>query len=245
MRFADFERRARQLWERIPAAYKAGVDGLVVTRDGLPHPTLPDIYTLGECVTEAYPSDFAGPETVRSVLMLYHGSFRRLSRLDPEFDWEAELWETITHELRHHLEGLADEAALEALDYAVDENFKRLEGESFDPFFYRSGERVAPGIYRVEHDFFLEQSYPAAEPPPARLNFSWHGVPYQASAPDWLGDVCFLLIAEGVDVGPGELSLVLVRRPRLRGALRALLRREALEVVEAEAAAEPVSARPP
>jgi hypothetical protein len=112
VQFDEFEQRARDEWERIPAEYRQGVDGLVVERRAQPHPSLPDVYTLGECVTESYPSDFGGPDTIRSAVVLYYGSFFRLARLDEEFDWEHELWETLTHELQHHLESLASEDAL-------------------------------------------------------------------------------------------------------------------------------------
>ncbi|MGH7505187.1 MAG: metallopeptidase family protein [Longimicrobiales bacterium] len=108
MTFDVFERHARSEWDRIPDRYREGIDGLVVERDAKPHPDAPDVYTLGECVTEAYPSDFGGPDTIRSAVVLYYGSFLRLSRLDETFDWEEEVWETLTHELQHHLESLAD-----------------------------------------------------------------------------------------------------------------------------------------
>ena len=88
-------------------------------------PSLPDVYTLGECVTESYPSDFGGPETTRSVVVLYYGSFFRVSRQDDAFDWEVELWETLTHELQHHLESLAADDSLIDMDYAADENYRR------------------------------------------------------------------------------------------------------------------------
>lgn len=140
MRFDEFEARAFDDWERIPDTYKHGIDGLRVEKRALPHPGHEDIYTLGECATEVYPSDFGGPDTIRSAVVLYHGSFRKLADLDPDFDWEHEIWETLTHELRHHLESLAAEDALEDVDYAADENFKRLNGEPFDPFFYQRGE---------------------------------------------------------------------------------------------------------
>ena len=60
---------------------------------------------------------------------LYYGSFRELARLDEDFDWEAELWETLTHEVRHHRESTAGEDALEDLDWAEDENFRRRAGK--------------------------------------------------------------------------------------------------------------------
>ncbi len=212
MTFEEFERRAEELWQRIPPEYKQGVDGLVVERETLPHPTTPDVYTLGECATEAYPSDFEGPETTRSMVILYHGSFQRLSELDPAFDWEEELWETLTHELRHHLEWLAMEDALEGVDYAADQNFQRLRDEPFDPWFYRSGEEVAPGVFKVERDFFLELEYDDASRRDPGFDFPWRGETFHVRRPSPIGDICFLWIEEGLDTGAGELTLVLVRR---------------------------------
>ena len=197
MKFSEFEELAWRYWDEIPETYKEGVDGLVIERDALPHPTLPEIYTLGECVTEAYPSGFGGPDTIRSYVLLYYGSFWRLSRQSPDFDWEDELWETLTHELQHHLESLAEEDALIAMDYANDENFKRLDGEPFDPFFYRSGEEVAEGVWRVERDVFFEQRYPASREPGAEVEIVWHGEPYRLVRPAELGDICFITSRRG------------------------------------------------
>src|SRR6185503_17543874 len=127
-----------------------------VERDARVQADRPDVYTMGECVTEEFPSTYGGPETTRSAVVLYYGSFLRLARLEEGFDWEHEVWETITHELKHHLETMASEDALEDFDYAVDENYKRLDGESFDPLFFRAGEAVGDGAYRVEADVFIE-----------------------------------------------------------------------------------------
>ena len=144
MRFREFERAARRAFGEIPEEYTSGLDGLSVRQEALPHPVFPDIYTLGMCSTESYPSDWQGPETTRSVVALYYGSFRELSRLDPGFDWEGELWETLTHEVRHHLESLADQDELGGVDYAMEESFKRSEGLDFDPCYYQSGDEIAP-----------------------------------------------------------------------------------------------------
>jgi predicted Zn-dependent protease with MMP-like domain len=239
--YRRFEEIAWQYWDEIPEQYKDGVDGMVVSRDALPHPTLADIYTLGECLTESYPSDFGGPDTIRSILTLYHGSFDRLAELDPEFDWEDELWETLTHELQHHLESLASEDALVDMDYAVDENFKRMNAEPFDPFFYRSGERLADRVYRVERDVFLEQPYATGADFGDWIPFDWHGARYRVRRPAELGDVLFLLITGGVETGPGELELVLVRRPGFLASMTGLLRRQRLEVQHGEGRAEPGS----
>lgn len=238
MTLREFERVARRMWEEIPGEYKQGVDGVVVERRALPHPTLSEIYTLGECLTEAYPSDYGGPETIRSVVVLYWGSFRKLSRLDGEFDWDDELWETLTHELRHHLESLADEAALEDVDYAADQNFRRVRGEAFDPFFYRAGEEVAGGVWHIERDFFIEITYRSDDEPGPEIRFDWHGASHRVPRPDRLGDVCFIEIEAGVDTGPAGLVLVLARRRGLGASLKSLFGRSRPDVEQWAAAAE-------
>ena len=239
MRFAAFQRQAAGVWEEIPDEYRSGVDGLVVERKAQPHPTLPDIYTLGECLTESYPSDWGGPDTTRSVLVLYFGSFRRLSELDPEFDWEYEIWETVTHELRHHLESLAAEGALEDLDYAMDENFKRLEGDPFDPEFYRYGERVAPGVFEAERDVFVEIEYEAGNPPGPRVAFDWGGGRASVERPEEIGDVAFLQVIDGLDLGEHALCVVLVRRRGWMEKLRSVLRSAEPRIVDVEVVARP------
>jgi hypothetical protein len=244
MTFEEFEREATAVWEEIPDTYRSGVDGLVLERKHQAHPTIEDIYTLGECLTESYPSGWEGPETTRSVLVLYYGSFRRLSAMDPEFDWRYEIWETITHELRHHLESLAAEDALEDVDFAMDENFKRLRGEPFDPFFFRAGEPVGPGMYQAERDFFIELEY--AGEPGAAVEFDWQGRPAVAPVPEELGDVTFLQVVsllEGEEetLDPDlELCLVLVRRQGLLRGMSRWLRREPVDVVQVEVTAERV-----
>ncbi|HKJ91872.1 MAG TPA: metallopeptidase family protein [Longimicrobiales bacterium] len=234
MDISAFERRARAVWEEVPPEYREGVDGLVVARDACPHPALPDTYTLGECVTETYPSEYDGPDNVRSVVVLYYGSFRHVAADDPDFDWEYEIWETITHEIRHHLESLADEDDLEEVDYAADENFKRLAGEPFDPEFYRFGEEAAPGVFVIEQDVFLEVPYASAAEPRPWIEFEWRGRPRRVATPEALGDVCFLQIVDGLDAGSSGLCLVLVRRRGTLALLRDWLRRRRPTVTEAE-----------
>lgn len=240
MKLAEFEEKAAGVWGEIPEAYRSGVDALVIRREPHAHPTLPDIYTLGECLTESYPSDWGGPDTTRSVLVLYYGSFRALSRLDDAFDWDYEIWETITHELRHHLESLAAEDALEDVDYAMDENFKRFQGEPFDPFFFRSGERVAPGVYQAEEDVFIEIEYDAGDPPRGGVEFRWRGQRYAVAPPDELGDVTFLQVTEGLDPGDGgpSLCVVLTARRGFLASLKRWLRPVETTVMDVDVAAE-------
>lgn len=235
MGFEEFEQRSAELWRQIPPEYRSGVDGVRVERAARAHPTLPDVYTLGECLTESYPSDFGGPDTTRSLVVLYYGSFWRLSRLDAEFDWEDELWETLTHELQHHLESLASDDALEDADYAADENYKRLEGESFDPFFFRVGEALGGGWYRVEHDHFLEREVRGGE-----LEFQWDGTQYRVAVPESQAAVLYLEVEPG-DGLPEGLVLVVTRPSGMLGLVRSLFSRERPSVVEYTVTAELVS----
>lgn len=244
VKLREFERRAHRVFQRIPEEYREGVDGLTVSPEALPHPTLPDIYTLGMCITEPYPSDWVGPETMRSIVVLYHGSFRELARLDPDFDWEEQIWETLTHELRHHLEYLAGEWGLEGVDYALDETFKRERGVAFDPWYYQRGDEVADGVYRVEQDVYVEQLRPpAADDRAEAIRFQWHGDDFVVPAPEELGDVHFVQI-RGVDTGPGILELVLVRRKSWWERVKDLLAGRSLRVRESEAWARPLREAP-
>jgi predicted Zn-dependent protease with MMP-like domain len=230
-----FTRRAHEAFESIPEEFREGVDGLTILSETLPHPSFADVYTLGQCLTEAYPSDWTGPETLRSVLALYHGSFQALAASDQEFDWEGELWETLTHELRHHLESLANEDALEGVDYAMEEAFKREEGEEFDPQYYRAGAKVAEGLFQVEYDYFLEQLWDPVDFLAAEVvEFPWHGAQRRIPRPEVLGDIHFVWI-HGLEVGPGSLQLVLLRKRGWTERMKALGAKEGLEMWESEA----------
>lgn len=232
MTFDEFERRAWLEWERIPVEFRRGIDGLTIERRALPHESLPDVFTLGECVTESYPSDFGGPDTTRSVVVLYYGSFFRLSRQDHEFDWEVELWETLTHELQHHLESLADDDSLVDMDYAADENYKRHRGQPYDPFFFRLGV-PADGWRRVEDEFFLELDRPDT----SQATFTWHDRSYCVDVPADVADLLLLTITDGVPDAPGALHLALVPPRRWRLRLRRMLQPQSSTVVEREVSA--------
>ena len=239
MKYAAFEAAASRVYAEIPESYKVGIDGLVVSREAVPHPELPDIYTLGECLTENWPSEFHGPETTRSSVVLYWGSFKSLAQQDEEFDWEGEIWETLTHELRHHMESLAGEDQLEDVDYAVDEDFKRLEGEDFDPWYYQRGDPEGGGAFRIERHVFLEQEWTDARFDAAdAVRFEWGQGRWRIPRPERLGDVHFVLV-DGATEPPETLELVLVRRRSWWDNVRSALGTSRPEVVESEAVAEP------
>ena len=236
MRYESFQLAVARLWREIPDEYKEGIEGVEVDRRAERHPQLEDIYTMGECLTESWPSGYESPETLRSRVVLYYGSFVRLARLDPDFDWEGEIWETLTHELRHHLESLASEDALEDADYAADENFKREQGESFDPYFFRAGEVVEPGVYLVGDDVFIEVEQGGGELP-EWLEFGLGRVRYRARAPRGTADVWLIRLTSGVSTR-GDAYLAVTRRPRLSESVRSLFARRPARLRQAEAAAE-------
>jgi hypothetical protein len=229
MTFAEFQARAAAVYEEVPDPYKEGVEGLEVLRKAVPHPTLPEVFTLGECLSEFYPSDFGGPGEVRSRVVLYYGSFLELSRTSDDWDWDEEIWETITHEIRHHLEHLASDDALEEMDYAEDQNFARREGEPFDPFFFRSGRAVEAGTWEVDGDVFVEREIPRRAGREHLVEVEWGGRTFRTTV-DPAADVQFARLGSATD--RGDLFAVLVRRSGPLSALRMMLTRSPVSIIE-------------
>ena len=140
-----------------------------------------------------------------------------VARFAPEFEWRHETWETLSHELRHHLEWRANVEALEAYDWAAEQNFARQEGEAFDPTFYRSGEALAPGVYKVDDDVFVEGE--AGNPkglPDGRgewATFIWHGTSYRVALPRNVQRPVFVSVDGLAEPPPGEVVVVVARKP--------------------------------
>src|SRR5947199_1102693 len=207
MRLDDFRSMVARLALQVPSELRHGVVAIDVSPKALPHPVRGDVYTLGECI----PLEWSGTGAdLQSRIVLYHGSFASLARLG-EFDWRGEAWETLTHELRHHLEWRANAAALEAYDWAAEENFKRHEGAPFDPAFYRSGERMDARIWKVDDDMFIETDRGVRRA--AGDDVVWHGTRYRIPVPVADPRAAMFLTLEGLaEPPPGEAVLVLPRR---------------------------------
>lgn len=215
MRFDDFEQLILRLTTEVPPEFLDGVVGVEASRHTLPHPTWAGIFTLGECIP--VPSAGEGVEGVRSRLVLYHGSFSALAQQDDSFSWRDEAWETLTHELRHHLEWRARVPDLEAFDDAAEANFARHEGEPFDPLFFLDGEAVVPGVFRLDDDYFLDQPVDA---PRSVVTLDWHGVRYEVTLSSEVTLPAVLTVAGVSDPPPGDLVVVLHRPVRLRDLFR-------------------------
>lgn len=216
MRLADFALMIRRMGDEVPAEFMAGVAEIVASPRTVPHPTRPETFTLGECIPLPAAEGTAS-QGVQSRIVLYHGSFAALARLRPGFDWRGEAWETLSHELRHHLEWRARAPDLEAFDVAVEHNFARQDGEAFDPAFYLDGEPIAEGVYRVDDDVFLDR---VTGEPPRDARVRWHDRVYRVPIPPDATLPAFLVLDGVADGPPGELVLVLRRKPGVMDLLR-------------------------
>ncbi len=230
MRLDDFERLVQRLLAEVPPEFLTGVAGVSVSPRTLPHPERAEIYTLGECIP--VPAEQQGEGEIQSRVVLYHGSFRALAAQREDFHWREEAWETLTHELRHHLEWRARVPDLEAFDWAAEQNFARGDGEAFDPLFHLSAERVGGAAYRLDDDYFLDQVVTSL---PGVARFRWHGRGFRATIPAGATLPAFLTVTGVADPPPGALVLVLRRKARWRD----IFRRVTGPPFGAEIAAEP------
>ena len=212
MRLADFEDMVRRLCDEVPSEFFDGISEVVVSPRVVPHPERSDVFTLGECIP--LPLEVgSGVDGLQSQVVMYHGSFSALAGLEQEMDWRQEAWDTLTHELRHHLEWRAHAPDLEDFDWAVEHNFARHDGESFDPTFYLSGNSEGEDCYSVEDDVFIDR---IVSSPPSSIDFDWQGREYRVALPQGAELPCFLVV-EGVrDPPDGELVVVLRRKPGVR-----------------------------
>jgi len=209
MRLSDFEAMVARMATEVPREFLEGVGQIVVSPQVLPHPERPGIFTLGECIP--LPSaGGSGPEVIQSRIVLYHGSFAALARVTPGFDWREEAFETLTHELRHHLEWRARAPDLEDLDWAVEQNYARQDGEAFDPTFFLAGAPVADDAWRVEDDVFLDRIVGSV---PDTVPIRWGGREYLVPVPRGATLPAFLVLDGAADPPSGELVLVLRRKP--------------------------------
>lgn len=202
----EFRSLAARMWEEIPDLFRRGVDALEVRDEAEPHPEIGGVYTLGECLSEHWPSGYSEEGgDVRSRVVLYYGSFRALDALDPAFGWREEIWETLLHELLHHREFAASQAGLEAYDAAADENFRRHAGEDFDPDFYRWVPADSDGTMRIESEIFVESVVP---PGRRDAEFGWRDRRWDVRVPDTPG----ILFVNPRNLAAGRLWVVVRRR---------------------------------
>jgi len=159
---AEFEARARAYFDEIPPEFRERVQGLVVVPTAKKKGRIRGLLTLGECV---HAPGWHGDEPPLSTVFVYYGSFAAIASRDPGFDVDAELRETIRHEVQHHIEDMAGHSRLRDYDWAAEQNVLRRDGRPFATNFWRAGEPVKeePDLTMLDGDLFLEVELPPAE----------------------------------------------------------------------------------
>jgi hypothetical protein len=123
MTFEAFRAAVESMVEDIPEEFLQGLRGVHVMEEAVPEEDFEEVYRLGEYLDPGTPNFLGGQAGLGRHVALYYGSFVAVA--DDDFDWEAEIWETLTHELRHHVESLAGEDSLVQDDIEKQLRFER------------------------------------------------------------------------------------------------------------------------
>jgi hypothetical protein len=127
MTFAAFRAMVAEMVEEIPPAFMRDLQGVHVIEEAMPEEGYVDVWRLGEYLDPGPESFLGAGEGLGRHVALYYGSFVAVGDGDPAFDWEEEAWETLTHELRHHVESLAGDGRLVEQDVLDARDFPREE----------------------------------------------------------------------------------------------------------------------
>jgi len=125
--FEEFRDLVAELVDEVPEEFLRGLQGVHV----LPQAKLEegwedeDVYRMGEYLDPGPEHFLGGQPGLGRHIAIYYGSFKAIADADPDFDWEEEAWETLTHELRHHVESLAGEDLLVQEDMAFFDELER------------------------------------------------------------------------------------------------------------------------
>ena len=111
--------------DEIPDEFVEGLQGLHVLEEAKPEAAFRHVYRMGEYMDPGFDSFLGGNPGLGRHVALYYGSFVAIAKGQPDFDWEGELWETLTHEVRHHVESLAGDDSLVQDDRRRTAEFKK------------------------------------------------------------------------------------------------------------------------
>ena len=124
MTYEVFKEIVQEMFEDIPDEFLKGLQGVHVLEHVKREVRYEGVVRLGEYMDPG-PESFLGGNGLGRHIALYYGSFKEVARGQPNFDWEAQIWETLTHELRHHVESLAGDVSLIEEDVQRAKHFKR------------------------------------------------------------------------------------------------------------------------
>lgn len=124
MTFDEFKAALAEMVDEIPDEFLRELQGVHALPEARLEAGFREVYRMGEYLDPGPESFLSAGEGLGRHVALYYGSFARIAEADPSFDWEAELWETLTHELRHHVESLAGDVSLIEDDLRRDRAFR-------------------------------------------------------------------------------------------------------------------------
>ncbi|NLG08489.1 MAG: hypothetical protein GX560_04460 [Deinococcales bacterium] len=125
MTFERFRAMVEEMVAEVPDEFLRGLQGVHVLPEERLEEGYEDVFRLGEYLDPGPEAFLGAGEGLGRHIALYHGSFAAIAAAEPGFDWEEEAWETLTHELRHHVESLAGEDFLVQDDELRAESFPR------------------------------------------------------------------------------------------------------------------------
>jgi predicted Zn-dependent protease with MMP-like domain len=130
MDYDEFQAIVAEMVDEIPEEFLRGLQGVHALEQERPEEEYEDVWRLGEYLDPGAEDFLGAGEGLGRHVALYFGSFCRIAELDLEFDWVEEIWETLTHELRHHVESLAGDATLIDEDLRQGQSFERRDERS-------------------------------------------------------------------------------------------------------------------
>ncbi|TVR92113.1 MAG: hypothetical protein EA416_08275 [Trueperaceae bacterium] len=130
MTYARFRRVLAEMVDELPPEFMRGLQGVHAIEEAKPEEDFVDVWRMGEYLDPGSEQFLGAGEGLGRHVALYYGSFVHVAGDDPEFDWEEEMWETLTHELRHHVESLAGDDSLNIEDEVVARDFERRDDDS-------------------------------------------------------------------------------------------------------------------
>ncbi|MDZ7800847.1 MAG: metallopeptidase family protein [Trueperaceae bacterium] len=112
MTYRQFRESVADMVDEIPEVFMTDLQGVHALREAKREEGYQDVWRMGEYLDPGPDDLLGGNDGLGRHVALYWGSFRRIAENDPDFDWEEEIWETLTHELQHHVESLAGDGRL-------------------------------------------------------------------------------------------------------------------------------------
>ncbi len=125
MTFERFAELLAEMVDEVPDEFLEGLQGVHALPEMKLEPDFHEVYRMGEYLDPGPESFLGAGEGLGRHVALYYGSFEKIAEDDPNFDWEDEMWETLTHELRHHVESLAGDVSLIEDDVERNRAFRR------------------------------------------------------------------------------------------------------------------------